>query len=277
MQHGAYLTFLTLALFCAPNESIIEKETKQSSANKLNMNHTFELPPILDYIILGSQSTCRIQILKDLNCKSLTIIKPNIDEENLGDRSEGSVECASELVKLLGSLKGKRVLEMIDADENYKQLVQEHHHVIITGDIVAVCNNQILEKPKNKAEFKRFYQMYSNHYLETVGSVVLTDVNTRKQYIKVDVARVTFKTIPNEVIDDILNNKIGSVEENEGLFCSCGGLIIEHSIVSQYIESLSSTSYIEGIDDCIDTIMGIRKQSIIELGLEVESEMKQKK
>ena len=132
--------------------------------------------------------------------------------------------------------------------------LQQHKHVIITGDQVVTCNNEILEKPKNKEELISFYQKYSNNYLETVGSIVMTNIETKQQVTKVDIARVTFKNIPIQVLEDICNNKIGSIEENEILFYCCGGLMIEHSILSTYIVSISSSmysdSYIEGIDAC---------------------------
>ena len=65
----------------------------------------------------------------------------------------------------------------------------------------------------------------------------------------------TFEEAPFDIIDGIMDNK-DELVENATIFHCCGGLMVEHSVLS---------SYIAGIDGGLDTVLGLSKNSLINL------------
>jgi len=109
---------------------------------------------------------------------------------------------------------------------------------------VVVQGDSVLEKPRDLDEARRFIKRYvPGAPCGTVGSCVLTDLETGKQVSGVDSTEIHFKEIPDDIIDILLE---------EGMVLNCaGGLMIEHPLVQPFIER---------VEGDLDSVMGLSKR-----------------
>lgn len=92
---------------------------------------------------------------------------------------------APHLVTLLGNLKADAIIQKIRSEPT---LVDASAGcVLVTGDQVITHAGRILEKPDDAAEARAFLHGYSTGPCSTVGSLVLTDIDTG---LRVQVGRV---------------------------------------------------------------------------------------
>ncbi len=178
-----------------------------------------------NFYILGSGSFSRKLILKSNNI-NFEVLKADIDEYSIGDRSIGTDEKTSELVLLLANSKADAIIKNGIPDKLYGQL-------LLTCDQVVTHQNKILEKPKDINEARKFIQSYSNSFCSTIGSLILTDTISNKRRHCIDKATIYFNTIPNDIIEKILDEKIC-------LQCA-GGLMVEHPLIQPYIKCIDGT------------------------------------
>lgn len=176
-------------------------------------------------IILGSSSKSRQKILKEMGY-DFEIMSPDIDEKAIRH------EDPTELVLAIARAKA----------EALKSKVTEPT-VLITSDQVTVWNGEIREKPETEDEARRFLTSYAEYPAETVTAVVVTDTKTGKQLEGVDIAKMYFKPIPEDIVEKL-------IEEGDVMWCS-GGFIGEHELLQPYIEKLEGD---------IDSIMGLPKK-----------------
>ena len=155
------------------------------------------------FFVLGSGSYTRKLILTNAGY-TFSILKADIDERSLGNRADASR--ASELVLLLANAKADAILPQIP--EAYKT------EILLTADQVVVHDNRILEKPKDRMEAQHFIDGYGRLPCSTVGSIVLTDIQSGKRVTGVDTATIHFDPIPQTVIDRLL-------DEGMYVFFSC--------------------------------------------------------
>ena len=80
-----------------------------------------------------------------------------------------------------------------------------NHEILLTADQVVVYNNRILEKPKDKKEAQSFIEGYGTLPCSTVGSIVLTDLRTKKRVQGVDTCNIYFDPIPDNIIQQLLD------------------------------------------------------------------------
>jgi len=187
------------------------------------------LPANLPKIVLGSGSRTRGEILSALGVQ-FEVEKPDIDEKAI---RHPDVET---LVLILGRAKAAALLE----GERGERLKREGAWVL-TGDQVVVCAGEMLEKPEDEAEARRFIAAYGTNAPSTVGSAVLTDAASGKQWEVVFRATVTFDPIPAETVDRL-------VAEGEIFYCA-GGLMVEHPLVQPHIRSMEGTmDSVQGFD-----------------------------
>lgn len=189
------------------------------------------ISPAPNFFILGTGSSTRKAILRDAGY-SFEVIKADIDERAIGDRSSGHFDKVKELVINLGRSKADAIMDKIP--EALKG------NILLTADQVVVSNGRILEKPDNPDEARRFISMTSEFSCSTIGSIVLTDTSSGKQYFDVDIATISFQSIPDTVVDAL-------IEEGDVLHCA-GALMIEHPLIQPYIQSLDGT---------LDAVMGL--------------------
>lgn len=236
---------------------------------------------MLSRIILGSQSSSRRAMLLELGSKDMCIIPAKIDELVLGseyrDFQNNSSDRFSKLVLTIATAKAQRIMEIIkdsikDPSLHEKAMIDNFVYdqngfcskrkvnvptsgIILTGDQIVTCNNEIFEKPKDAAQAKQFYLNYSNNCCSTVGSVILTDIATNCSVSAVDITTLHFNEIPESVIDCIVTNTPHN-DENEVIMHCCGALMSEHSVLSTYIRQ---------IDGDIDAVLGLRKTTVLDL------------
>lgn len=134
--------------------------------------------------------------------------KPDLDEKQLGDRS-GDPE---QLVRLLAKAKADNLLE--------KQL-PEGYSIVLTSDQVVTAHGQILEKPESEEEARRFIRSFGGSSCSTVGSIALTHIPTRKQVVGVSVATLYYDPIPEQVIDEL-------IEQGDVRFCVFALPLVSH-------------------------------------------------
>lgn len=187
------------------------------------------VPRDLPKIVLGSASRTRRDILTALGI-TFEVEKPDIDEKAI---RHPDVET---LVLTLGRAKAAALLE----GERGERLRREGAW-ILTGDQVVICAGEVLEKPEDEAEARRFIGAYATNSPSTVGSAVLTDASSGQQWETVFKARVHFLPIPEDTVDEL-------VREGEIFYCA-GGLMVEHPLVQPHIRSMEgSMDSVQGFD-----------------------------
>ena len=188
-------------------------------------------------LVLGSSSATRQAILLRELDLTFTVAKPGIDEKAI------RFEDPTELVLALGKAKAAALLEG-ERGAQYRQ----DGALIITADQVVVCEGQILEKPEDEAEARRFISRYGTSPPSTVGSCVVTDALSGSQWHTVDEAKVVFAPIPAATVDAL-------VAEGDIFYCA-GGLMVEHSLVQPHVQRMEGS---------MDSVMGLCKASVTRL------------
>ena len=174
------------------------------------------------FFVLGSGSYTRRLILTNA-AYTFSVIKADIDEKALGDRTDASR--AKELVLLLAHAKADAVLPKVP--------LEHQSEILLTADQVVVHEGRILEKPRNRLEAQQFIEGYGRSPCSTVGSIVLTDIATGRRVGGVDSATIYFDPIPPAIVTELL-------DEGEVLNCA-GGLMVEHPKVLPYRRRIEGT------------------------------------
>jgi septum formation protein len=184
-------------------------------------------------LVLGSGSASRKFLLTEAGYRFL-IRKADINEKEIGDRNIPGFENAKDLVMKLGISKADAILN------KYCNDMEIQNHILITCDQVVLCNNKILEKPIDIKEARSFIEQYRHNYCQTVGSIVVTDITSRKRVAAVDTSKIYFDDIPDSVIDSLL-------AEGDVLQCA-GGLMVEHALVQPHVNRIEGSR---------DSLMGL--------------------
>lgn len=166
-------------------------------------------------IVLGSKSEGRKKVLEDAGY-NFEIITAEINEKDI--RRENP----QDLVLELANAKADAIINKI------KDPV-----LLITADQVVVCNNMILEKPKDRDEARKFVRYYEEHPMETISSLVVTNTKTGKRVEGIDIARVYFNPIPEKVIEQAI--EIGRI-----MHCA-GAMRCEEKPFSDYVAKFEGT------------------------------------
>ncbi len=163
-------------------------------------------------IILGSQSASRKLILEEHGIVFETM-NPDIDEKAIRDSDP------EKLVLTLAHSKADALLPRIHEPS-----------LLITSDQVVLWSGTILEKPESEDEERRFLHGYARLPLETFTSIVVTNTQSNVRVEGVSVGKVTFRSIPEDIIDAIIQD--GTV------FLFAGGFDIESPFFIPYIEKI---------------------------------------
>ena len=155
---------------------------------------------------LGSGSSSRKAILAEMNI-DFRVVKADIDERSIGNRD--SADGAKELVLLLAREKAMAITSMIsNSDENDSLDHNGTDTLLITCDQVVTCNGKILEKPSTTEEAREFIAGYSKYACSTVGSIMISNLRSGKHVIGVDTATIRFNPIPDEIVQQLINEVI---------------------------------------------------------------------
>ncbi|PKA50391.1 hypothetical protein AXF42_Ash013480 [Apostasia shenzhenica] len=183
-------------------------------------------------IILGSSSSSRRQILSDMGYE-FSVMTADIDEKQI------RLEKPEELVMALAEAKADAILGKIHVIDFFDK---DEPTLLITADQVVIHGGKIREKPSDKDEAREFIKGYSEGHAATVGFVLVTNLKTGARRGGWDKAEVSFRKIPDEVIESLVN-------EGEVLYVA-GGLMVEHPLTSPFVEAMVGTA---------DSIMGLPK------------------
>lgn len=167
-------------------------------------------------IILGSKSVWRKQTLKKMGYK-FRVIDPNIDEKAIRNKDP------KKLVLAIARAKAQAILSRINEAA-----------IIITSDLVVRCHGKILEKPRDKNEARKFLHMHALYPTETITAVVVTNTVTKKEETGVDITKIWFAPIPENVIEKIASQK-------HTLECA-GGFTIEDPLLKNYVLKIKGTT-----------------------------------
>jgi septum formation protein len=144
------------------------------------------------------------------------IITADIDEKEI------RYENPKQLVLALAHAKADAILKKLNISG-----------VLITADQVVVCNGKIFEKPRDEKEAREFIRCYLKHPMETISSVVVTNIITKKRAEGVDISKVYFKNFPEQAIDAALEN---------GKIMHCAGAMrCEEEPFNNYIDRFEGT------------------------------------
>ncbi|XP_068649894.1 uncharacterized protein [Aristolochia californica] len=184
-------------------------------------------------IILGSASMSRRNILSEMGYK-FTIMTADIDEKAIRK------ETPEDLVITLAEAKADAIISRLQEIDDYK--TKAVSTLLITADQVVVHGGVIREKPLSKEQAREFIKGYSGGHASTVGSVLVTNLKTGTRKGAVDKAEVYFHTIPDDVIENLIE---------EGIVLNvAGGLLLEHPLTSPFVEAVVGTA---------DSVMGLPK------------------
>ncbi|KAK4840642.1 hypothetical protein QYF36_014508 [Acer negundo] len=180
-------------------------------------------------IILGSSSMARREILAEMGYE-FTIVTADIDEKSIRK------EKPEELVMALAEAKVEFVLIS-------QGLIWGYFLLLIPMDIeVVVYEGKIREKPSDQEEAREFIKGYSGSHAAVVGSIFVCNLKTGTKKGGWDRAEVYFHDIPDEVIDNMIEE---GITQNVA-----GGLTLEHPLTLPFVEAVVGEA---------DTVMGLSK------------------
>lgn len=116
----------------------------------------------------------------------------------------------------------------------------EEPAILITSDQVVVYNGELREKPSDEFMAREYLASYGDSSVRTNTAVVVVNTETGKRAEGLDVANVSLKSIPNNIIEELIHE--GKVLH------AAGGIIIEHPSMKPFIEILEgSTDSVTGL------------------------------
>ncbi|XP_021908008.1 maf-like protein DDB_G0281937 isoform X1 [Carica papaya] len=186
-------------------------------------------------IVLGSKSMARKRILAEMGYE-FTVVTADIDEKEIRK------EKPEDLVMALAEAKADAIISRLEKTSEMEEEDDGHVTLLITADTVVVYKGMIREKPSSKEEAREFIKGYSGGHAAVVGSVLVTNLKTGIKKGGWDKAEVYFHDIPEEVIDNM-------IEEGISLNVA-GGLMLEHPLTLPFVDTVVGTA---------DTVMGLTK------------------
>ena len=136
-------------------------------------------------IILASKSPRRTEILSMLGVKHIII--PSTEEEIIDYQLS-----PEEVVKSLAYQKAYSISKKYPTD------------LVIGSDTIVVVNNEILGKPKDKADAVRMFRLLQNNTHQVMTGVSLIKDGTVDTFV--DIANVFFKKMSQEEIEHYLDS-----------------------------------------------------------------------
>lgn len=217
-------------------------------------------------LVLGSGSFTRKLILKEMGIDYEIVVRP-IDEKGLGDRDGDP----SELVMTLAEAKADHLVSYFQTEDdngsNEEGKLPEKTfegdyggYVVLTADQVVTHAGSILEKPESIEEARKFVEGYASSPPATVGACVLTHLPSGARASGVDSATINFRPTVSE--GDLVGNL---VEDGAAVLSCAGGLMVEHALVKEHIESIDGTE---------DSVMGLSKDLVLRLLAELRDKLR---
>ncbi len=166
-------------------------------------------------LILGSKSQGRRDVLTSAGYE-FEVLTADFDEKSIRDSDP------EKLVLKLATAKAEAILPKVSEPA-----------ILIAADQVVVCNGVILEKPENEDQAREYLRGYAAHPMETVSGLVVINTQTGKRVEGIDIAKVYFKPIPEDIIS-------ASIADGRVMHCS-GAMRCEDEPLSLYVERFEGT------------------------------------
>jgi septum formation protein len=151
-------------------------------------------------VILASQSEGRKQLMDSLNIK-YDIIPSHIDEKAI--RHDNPLA----LVKNIAEAKARAIT------------IQ--NSLVIGGDVVVVCDKEIMEKPVDNKDAERMLKKLSGKTFDVVAGFAVYNTKTKNIISEADTTKVTFRKLSIKEIRDYIANchvtKYAGAFEQDGL------------------------------------------------------------
>jgi septum formation protein len=166
-------------------------------------------------IILGSQSPWRRDLMNQLGY-DFGVMSADIDEKAI--RSDNY----RQLPLLIARAKSDVLLKRIQADA-----------ILITVDEIVVWNGELREKPETVEQAVEFVRSYGEAPAQTITAVVAHNTVSGRRYEDVDICRVYYREIPDDVIRRFV--QVGDAMSASGALC------IEEPLLAPYVERIEGT------------------------------------
>ncbi|TVU24776.1 hypothetical protein EJB05_27233 [Eragrostis curvula] len=141
------------------------------------------------------------------------------------------------------SVSSSSMFHVYDSNQHFMIKTLEQNETFVVRFEVVVHEGIIREKPTTKEEARQFLKGYSGGHVSTVGSVVVTNLTTGKRTGSLDKAEVYFHDIPDEIIENLIDEGV--------VFRVAGGLLLEHPLTLPFVEAVVGSS---------DSVMGLSKE-----------------
>ena len=164
-------------------------------------------------LILGSSSKYRKDIMEKAGYV-FEVLVPDIDEkliENNNPYERPLVVARAKVEVLISQIKEPALL--------------------ITSDVIAVCNGEVREKPNSIEEARIFLGEYSRG-IGPVGvtAIVIYNTVTKEYFEGIDKAQVFFNEFPESVIEDFI--------ENGDALGRAGGFGVQSPLLRPYVKKI---------------------------------------
>jgi septum formation protein len=164
-------------------------------------------------LILGSSSKYRKNILKKAGY-IFDVLVPDIDEK---------------LIQTDDPYQRPLVVARAKAEILIPQIKEPA--LLITSDVIAVCNGKVREKPESKDEAREFLREYSRGIgPEGVTAIVIYNTVTKEYFEGIDKAQVFYNKFPESVIEDFI--------ENGDALGRAGGFGVQSPILRPYVKKI---------------------------------------
>ena len=164
-------------------------------------------------LILGSSSKYRKGLMEKAGYVFEVMI-PEVEEKNIKENDP---------------YKRPLVVARVKADALISKIKEPA--LLITSDVIAICNRELREKPRSQDEARKFLREYSQGVApEGITAIVIYNTVTGKYYEGADRAQVFFNPFPDSVIEDFIKNgdPLGRA----------GGFGVQHPILRPYVRKV---------------------------------------
>ncbi|MFA6177323.1 MAG: Maf family nucleotide pyrophosphatase [Candidatus Paceibacterota bacterium] len=164
-------------------------------------------------LILGSSSKYRKNILEKAGYV-FDVLVPDIDEK---------------LIQVDDPYQRPLVVARAKAEVLISQIKEPA--LLVTSDVIAVCNGKVREKPESKEEAREFLMEYSKGIgPEGVTAIVIYNTVTKEYFEGIDKAQVFFSEFPESVIEDFI--------KNGDALGRAGGFGVQSPILRPYVKKI---------------------------------------
>lgn len=173
-------------------------------------------------LILGSQSKTRQRILRDAGYEF---------EVMPSDFDEFSVRVSDPKVLAAALARGK-------SDALLARIIEPA--LVLTTDTIVECDGEILEKPADADEVRRWYKKYGEHPVRVHSATTVANTATGKRADGVASAAVRFEPVPADIVEQLISNP--------HIFSLGGAFTLAEPLIKDFVEYAESDyDTIEGL------------------------------